>query len=140
MLDPLAFGKTGPIRPVATGLKGSVADLAEKIADLALGMQKAFGEFRHENKVVQKLRIGVHSGAVIAGVIGKQKFSYDLWGNTVNVASRMESEGIADQIQISTETRELLSERYQTSPRGEIPIKGHRPRATYLLEGHGLQP
>jgi class 3 adenylate cyclase len=122
---------------VATGLKGSVADHAENIADLALGMQKAFGEFRRDNNVDLKLRIGVHSGAVIAGVIGKQKFSYDLWGNTVNVASRMESEGIADQIQISAETWQLLSDRYQSTPRGEIQIKGHRPRATYLLEGNG---
>jgi class 3 adenylate cyclase len=120
---------------VATGLKGSIADHAEKIADLALGMQKAFGEFRQDNNVDLKLRIGVHSGAVIAGVIGKQKFSYDLWGNTVNVASRMESEGIADQIQISAETWKMLSDRFQTSPRGEIQIKGHRPRSTYLLEG-----
>ncbi|MDN2578902.1 adenylate/guanylate cyclase domain-containing protein [Aquibium sp. ELW1220] len=120
---------------VATGLQGSVADHAEKIADLALGMQKAFGEFRKENNVDLKMRIGVHSGAVIAGVIGKQKFTYDLWGNTVNVASRMESEGVPDRIQISTETRQLLSERYQSTPRGEIEIKGHRPRATYLLDG-----
>jgi hypothetical protein len=64
---------------VATGLKGS-CDHAEKIADLALGMQQAFGEFRADNSVDLKLRIGVHSGAIIAGVIGKQKFSYDLWG------------------------------------------------------------
>ena len=91
-----------------------------------------------DNKVDLKLRIGVHSGAVIAGVIGKQKFSYDLWGNTVNVASRMESEGIPDQIQISAETLNMLSDRYKTSSRGEIKIKGHRPRATYLLEGKGL--
>ena len=118
---------------VATGLTGSVADHAEKVADLALGMQKAFGEFRDENKVDLKLRIGVHSGAVTAGVIGKQKFAYDLWGNTVNVASRMESEGIADQIQISAETRELLPGRFRTILRGEIQIKGHRPRTTYLL-------
>ncbi|MFT7594654.1 MAG: class 3 adenylate cyclase, partial [Paracoccaceae bacterium] len=122
---------------VATGLHGSVADHAEKIADLALGMQQAFGEFRRDNNVDLRLRIGVHSGAVIAGVIGKQKFSYDLWGNTVNVASRMESEGLPDQIQISAETQKLLSQRYKTSSRGEIQIKGHRPRATYLLESHG---
>jgi adenylate cyclase len=117
-------------------LGDSVADHAEKIADLALGMQRAFGEFRRDNQVDLKLRIGIHSGAVIAGVIGKQKFSYDLWGNTVNVASRMESEGIPDQIQISAETREMLADRFQTSPRGEIEIKGHRPRETYFLEGH----
>ncbi|WP_457939364.1 adenylate/guanylate cyclase domain-containing protein [Mesorhizobium sp. 10J20-29] len=123
---------------VATGLQGSVGNHAERIADLALGMQKAFVEFRKDNNVDLKLRIGVHSGPVIAGVIGKQKFSYDLWGNTVNIASRMESEGVADQIQISAETWKLLSKRYQTSPRGEIKIKGHRPRPTYLLEGNGL--
>ncbi len=82
-------------------------------------------------------RIGVHSGAVIAGVIGKQKFAYDLWGDTVNIASRMESEGVPDQIQISAETWEMLSARYQTSSRGEIQIKGHRPRATYFPGGEG---
>ena len=120
---------------VATGLRGSAADHAENIADLALGMQEAFGEFRRDNNLDLKLRIGVHSGAVIAGVIGKQKFSYDLWGNTVNVASRMESEGIPDQIQISAETWAMLADRFETSPRGEIQIKGHRPRPTYVLEG-----
>ena len=120
---------------VATGLTGSVADHAEKIADLALGMQQAFGEFRQHNNVDLKLRIGVHSGAVIAGVIGKQKFSYDLWGDTVNLASRMETEGIPDQIQLSAETWALIHERYKASSRGEIQIKGHSPRVTYLLEG-----
>lgn len=122
---------------VATGLTGSLADHAERIADLALGMQQAFAEFRTDNKVDLKLRIGVHSGAVIAGVIGRQKFSYDLWGDTVNIASRMESEGIADQIQISAETWKMLPDRYRTAPRGEIQIKGHSPRATFLLQGCG---
>jgi class 3 adenylate cyclase len=121
---------------VATGLSRSAVNHAEKIADLALGMQKAFRDFRQENQVDLKLRIGVHSGAVIAGVIGERKFSYDLWGNTVNIASRMESEGIADQIQISAETRNMLSDTYRTSPRGEISVKGHRSRLTYLLEGY----
>jgi adenylate cyclase len=121
---------------VATGLKGGVANHAEIIADLALAMQQAFGEFRRDNKVDLKLRIGVHSGAVIAGVIGKQKFSYDMWGDTVNVASRMESEGIPDKIQISAETWDMLSGNYHTSLRGEIHIKGHSPRATYFLECH----
>jgi adenylate cyclase len=122
---------------VATGLTGSVADHAEKIAELALGMRQAFGEFREENDVDLKLRIGVHSGAVVAGVIGRQKFSYDLWGDTVNVASRMESEGIPDQIQISAETWKLVQDRFQTTSRGEITIKGHRPREAYLLKAKG---
>lgn len=124
---------------VATGLKGSVSDHAEKIADLALGMQRAFGEFRRDNNVDLKLRIGVHSGTVITGIIGKHKFSYDLLGNTVNVASRMESEDIPDQIQISAETWEMLSIRCKTSSRGEIEIKGHRLRETYMLEGHAYK-
>ncbi|MFP6748443.1 MAG: adenylate/guanylate cyclase domain-containing protein [Alphaproteobacteria bacterium] len=116
---------------------GSVADHAEKFAELALAlaMQQAFGEFRRDNKVDLKPRLGVHSGAVIAGVIGKQKFSYDPWGDTVNIAGRMESEGIPDQNQISAETREMLPDRYQTFPRGEIQVKGHRPRAAYFFDG-----
>lgn len=119
---------------VATGLSGSVADHAERIADLALGMQQAFGRFRAERGLDLKLRIGVHSGAVIAGVIGEQKFSYDLWGDTVNVASRMESGGLPDRIQISVETREQLPERYRTTARGEIELKGHQARRAFLLE------
>ncbi len=120
---------------VATGLSDSVGDHAENIAELALEMRNAFFDFREQNKVDLKLRIGLHSGSVVAGVIGKQKFAYDLWGNTVNIASRMESEGLPDQIQISTETQNMLSSRFQTSLRGEIKIKGHRSRTTYLLEG-----
>jgi len=106
---------------------------AERIADLALGMQLAFGEFRLQNHVDLKLRIGMHSSAVVAGVIGRHKFSYDLWGDTVNVASRMESEGVPDKIQISAETMQMLPNSYETSFRGKINIKGHTPRATYLL-------
>jgi len=121
---------------VATGLSGSAANHAEQVADLALGMQKAFGEFREQNQVDLKLRIGVHSGAVIAGVIGQQKFAYDLWGDTVNIASRMESEGLPDQIQISAETWNLIHDRFVTSSRGQIEIKGHSPRVAYLLESH----
>jgi adenylate cyclase len=79
----------------------------------------------------------VHSGEVVAGVIGRQKFAYDLWGDTVNVASRMESNGVPGESQISAETRQLLSAHYRAVPRGEIEIKGHLPRMTYLLQGTG---
>ncbi len=117
----------------ATGLRGE-SDHAETIVDMAIGMQQAFEEFEEKNDLKLSLRIGVHSGSLVAGVIGKQKFTYDLWGNTVNIASRMESEGVAGRIQISSETRNLLPERFITIPRGEIKIKGHRSRECFLLE------
>lgn len=120
---------------LATGLRGSVADHAERISDLALDMQRSFRAFCTEFGLDLKLRIGVHSEAVVAGVIGKQKFSYDLWGDTVNIASRMESEGLPDAIQISEETYRLLSDGFHATPRGEIAIKGHRARKSYLLNG-----
>jgi len=118
---------------VATGLEGE-HDHAIKMVDLAIAMQHSFKEFRQENDLDLQLRIGVHSGGVMAGVIGKQKFAYDLWGNTVNVASRMESEGVADRIQISAETHALLPASYNAQSRGEIQIKGHRARECFLLD------
>ncbi len=118
---------------VATGLGGE-DDHAEKIVDLAIAMQEGFNNFTKKHDLDLQLRIGIHSGAVVAGVIGKQKFSYDLWGNTVNVASRMESEGIANRIQISAETYALLPQRFAAVSRGEIQIKGHRARECFLLE------
>ena len=118
---------------VATGLQGE-DDHAEKMVDLAIAMQNGFVAFREKNGLDLKLRIGIHSGAVVAGVIGKQKFAYDLWGNTVNVASRMESEGVADRIQISAETHALLPARFAAQSRGEIQIKGHRSRECFLLD------
>lgn len=83
-----------------------------------------------------ELRIGIHSGPVVAGIIGTHKFAYDLWGDTVNTASRMESGGIPGQIQVSPATYELLAGNgYTFEPRGTIEVKGKGTMETWLLKG-----
>jgi class 3 adenylate cyclase len=82
-----------------------------------------------------QLRIGIASGPVVAGVIGLKRFIYDLWGDTVNLASRMESHGIPGAIQVSAQTRALLQDHYLLEARGEIDIKGLGPVPAWLLKG-----
>lgn len=117
----------------SAGLFGQGSDHACVIAEIALGMQQAVSDYQKQSGLKIEIRVGIHSGAVIAGVIGKRKLAYDLWGDTVNVANRMESQGLPGKIQLSGETRALLPKRFQTERRGEINIKGQSPRTTYLL-------
>ena len=81
------------------------------------------------------MRIGIDTGPVVAGVIGRAKFSYDLWGDTVNTASRMESHGLPGAIQVTERTYERLRGRYELRRRGTIEVKGKGPMTTYLLLG-----
>lgn len=120
---------------VVGGLPVPKKNHAEAIADMALAMQASMTRFR--NKVARELniRIGVNTGPVIAGVIGIQKFSYDLWGDTVNIASRMESHGLPGQIQVSSTTYQQLRHRYLLKRRDEVAIKGKGVMTTYLLLG-----
>ena len=81
------------------------------------------------------IRIGIHSGSVVAGIIGRNKFIYDLWGDTVNTASRMESHGIPAHIKLTEATYELLQDKYLFEKQGLIQVKGKGEMLTYLLMG-----
>ena len=111
------------------------SDHAEAVADMAIEMCESVRLFNRDNPEIPiSVRIGIHSGPVIAGVIGIRKFSYDLWGDTVNTASRMESCGIVDKIHVSHDTYQILKKSYSFHPRGTIIIKGKGKMETYLLE------
>jgi adenylate cyclase len=120
---------------VAGGLPEPTADHAERVAEMALAMQTIVAEATTRTGEPLAIRIGIHSGPVVAGVIGKRKFIYDLWGDTVNTASRMESHGLPGAIQLSAASRQLLDGAYRLRHRGMIEVKGKGEMDTWLLEG-----
>ena len=124
---------------VVAGLPMPRSDHADAIAQMAIDMQQALANVNVKTGESFSMRIGIHSGSVVAGVIGLKKFSYDLWGDTVNTASRMESLGIPGTIQVTTETYEQLRDNYLFEERGLIPVKGKGEMITYLLKGRKLQ-
>lgn len=95
-------------------------------------------KFRDECGKPLHIRIGINTGPVVAGVTGTKKFIYDLWGDAVNTASRMESQGLAGKIQVSSSTYELLCDKYLLEKRGKINVKGKGAMTTYLLKGRKL--
>ena len=136
----LSFGvekiKTvGDAYMLAGGVPEPRADNAHAVADTALAMLEAVKRTNYELPVPLQMRIGMHSGDVVAGIIGTHKFVYDIWGDAVNIASRMESHGMPNRIQISAATRLHIHERFQLEPHGCVDIKGKGPMETFMLLG-----
>lgn len=123
---------------VAAGLPYAREDHAQAIARLALDMVRRAEELSKGSGEGIQIRIGIHSGAVVAGVIGQSKFAYDLWGDTVNVAARMESHSEAGRIQVSSDTAALLAGQFELEPRGMLHIKGKGEMTTYFLNGENV--
>jgi adenylate cyclase len=118
---------------VAGSIPEADAGHVQAMAKLAMEMLAAARRFSVAEGVDLQLRIGLHTGPVVAGVIGKKRFLYDIWGDTVNVAARLESQGIAGRVQVSDEVRNRLGAEWPIDDRGIIEIRGRGPMHTWLL-------
>jgi class 3 adenylate cyclase len=117
----------------AAGLTGSSDDPA-KMIEFALDLQDTARAKTWPNGEPVRFRVGIHTGPVVAGVIGHERLIYDVWGDAVNMAARMESTGPVDGIQITGEVKSLLGDRYQFEKRNAFQIKGKGLTVTYTLE------
>jgi class 3 adenylate cyclase len=128
---------------VVAGLPVRRTDHAQVIADMSLELLSSLASYQEEahragtlpQQTQLQMRIGIHCGPVVAGVIGTRKFAYDLWGDTVNTASRMESHGEPNMIHCTQVFYQALRDRFRFSPRGELPVKGKGAMNTYFLLG-----
>ncbi|MDP2227275.1 MAG: adenylate/guanylate cyclase domain-containing protein [Moraxellaceae bacterium] len=120
---------------VIAGAPDACDDHAERLATLALAFMDEVRDFQKVSGIPLNLRAGIHSGPVIAGVIGTVRFSYDVWGDTVNTASRMESQGEPGRIQITADTQSRIAHRFRLEARGGIDVKGKGVMQTWWLIG-----
>lgn len=120
---------------VASGIPVARDDHAESVARMALDMLTYKAPPHVARTAPLSFRVGISSGPAIAGVIGKSKFQYDIWGDTVNTASRMESHGLPGRIHLSLQTYELIKDRFTCEPRGVVEVKGKGPMQTWFLTG-----
>ncbi|XP_069548171.1 adenylate cyclase type 1-like isoform X1 [Brachyistius frenatus] len=125
----------GLVPTIGTKAKKSVYDHLSTIADYAIEMFDVLDEINYQSYNEFVLRVGINVGPVVAGVIGARRPQYDIWGNTVNVASRMDSTGVPGKIQVTEEVYRLLNSNYDLVCRGKVSVKGKGEMLTYFLEG-----
>jgi class 3 adenylate cyclase len=122
------------------GPRRHAASHAADVADMGLAMLEELARNEHAAGVGLQVRVGMHVGPAVAGVIGLKKFIYDVWGDTVNTASRMESTGVPDRLQVTRETYERLAGEFEFEPRGVVEVKGKGPVETWFLLGRRAAP
>lgn len=120
---------------VVGGVTSPMSNHVEAVMELAIAMQSFMPTFRKGQYGPFHIRIGINSGPVVAGVIGVKKFSYDLWGDAVNIASRLESQGFVDKIHVSEITYGRVQHLYDFETRGDVYLKGRGTMKTYVLQG-----
>jgi adenylate cyclase len=118
------------------GLPRTRPDHTVAIAETALEMLRAMERVNATTEAEWRIRIGIHTGGAVAGVIGSHKFVYDVWGDAVNIASRLETSSLPGRIHISDLVAKELSDRFRFEPRGKVDLKGRGKMHTYFLLGH----